>query len=171
MQTRIRHLLRGRIDQAQDQIAELVSFTAQLQQTAARLGVHTPNGACDEECGCTTDGHWPSATEQAKLIPLVGAGAGDIACALDPGSVGDRIEDWNRILASATTRVRIEQGVRVAFSRDVDVAALAELAAAEHTCCSFFEFRIGIGSEGLALEVTGPEDAHEVIAAVFGTAA
>jgi hypothetical protein len=105
------------------------------------------------------------------LTPLVGIVSGDIACALDPSSVGDRIEEWNRTLVAATARLRIEHGLRVVFDRDVDVAALVELAAAEQTCCTFFEFRIGIGSDGVSLEVTGPDDAQDVIAAVFGGAA
>lgn len=171
LQERIRHLLHERLGQAQDQIAALTSFTIQLRQTAARLDVHTPDGACDEECGCTSNGGWPTATDQAKLTPLVGIVSGDIACALDPSSVGDRIEEWNRTLVAATARLRIEHGLRVVFDRDVDVAALVELAAAEQTCCTFFEFRIGIGSDGVSLEVTGPDDAQDVIAAVFGGAA
>jgi len=55
VQTRIRHLVGERIGQAQDQIAELVAFTSQLQTAAARLGVHTPDGACDDDCGCRSE--------------------------------------------------------------------------------------------------------------------
>jgi DNA-binding transcriptional MerR regulator len=60
VQTRIRHLVGERIDQAQDQIAELVAFRSQLQSAAARLGVHTPDGACDDDCGCRSEPVQPS---------------------------------------------------------------------------------------------------------------
>lgn len=54
VQTRLRQLVTDRIRQAQDQIADLVGFTGQLQQAATRLGVHTAEGACNDRCGCTT---------------------------------------------------------------------------------------------------------------------
>jgi len=105
------------------------------------------------------------------LIPLAGSDTGAIACSLNPESVGARIEDWNRLLTSATTRVTVVNGIRVGWNRDVDIAALAELAAAEQDCCSFFYFYIGIGSDGVSLQVTGPDDTQEIINAVFGAAA
>ncbi|MGH8915494.1 MAG: MerR family transcriptional regulator [Acidimicrobiia bacterium] len=171
VQTRIRHLVHQRIGQAHDQIAELMAFTAQLQTAAARLGVHTPDGACDDDCGCRSEPRPGEQVDSVKLIPLTGTGAGDIACSLNPESVGARIDDWNRLLTSATTRVSVPNGIRIGFDNDVDVAALAELAAAEQDCCSFFDFDIGIGSGGVSLEVSGPDDSQEIISAMFGAAA
>lgn len=170
VQARIRQLVAERIDQAQDQIAELVAFTGQLQAAATRLGTHTPDGACDDDCGCRSE---PSQIDPGRPEPilLVGSDTPEIACALHPESVGERFEDWNRILASAKARTAIPDGVRVVFHRDVDAGALASLAAAEQTCCSFFRFDISIGADEVALVVTGPDDAQPVIAAVFGTAA
>lgn len=170
VQARIRQLVAERIDQAQDQIAELVAFTGQLQAAATRLGIHTPDGVCDDDCGCRSE---PSQIEPGRPEPilLVGSDTPEIACALHPASVGERFEDWNRIMASAKARTAIPDGVRVVFDRDVDAGALASLAAAEQTCCSFFRFDISIGADEVALAVTGPDDAQPVIAAVFGTAA
>jgi hypothetical protein len=105
------------------------------------------------------------------MIPLSVSGVDVIACSLEPDAVGERIRDWDRVLTSATARTAIPNGVRVAFDRDVDVAALAELAAAEQSCCSFFQFEIGIGSDGVTLQVTGPDASQQVITAVFGAAA
>lgn len=170
VQARIRHLIQKRIGQAHDQIAELVAFTAQLQQAAAPLGVHTPDGACDDRCGCRSDPDRTPAGEDVNLIPLAGASAGHIACSLSANTLRDRIDDWNRILDTATSHLPIEHGVRVVFDRNVDVGALAVLAAAEQTCCAFFEFAIGIRTNGVNLDVTGPEDAQKVITAVFGRA-
>jgi DNA-binding transcriptional MerR regulator len=173
VQTRIRHLVGERISQAQDQIAELVAFTSQLQSAAARLGVHTPDGACDDDCGCRSEPAYPRREERdsERLIPLAGTENGVIACSLQLDAVGARIRDWDRVLDSATSRRAIPNGVRVAFNRDVDVSALAELAAAEHDCCSFFHFDIGIGADGVTLDVTGPDDSQQVITAVFGATA
>lgn len=170
VQARIRHLVAERVDQAQDQIAELVAFTGQLQAAAARLGIHTPDGACDDECGCRSE---PGLIKSEHLEPirLVGSNAPEIACALHPESVGERIKDWSRVLASARARSAIPDGIRVVFDRGVDVGSLASLAAAEQTCCSFFRFDLSIGAEEVALSITGPADAQPVIAAVFGSAA
>ncbi|MGH8870629.1 MAG: MerR family transcriptional regulator [Acidimicrobiia bacterium] len=168
VQTRIRQLVHDRIAQAQQRISELVGFTSQMQRAAARLGVHTPDGACDDQCGCRTEPGEPVATGH-RPIPLTESAA--IACSLDSHLVGGRIDDWNRVLANAKTRESIPDGLLIGFDRHADVIELAELAVAEQTCCSFFRFHIGIGSEGVTLEVTGPDDAQEVIASVFGAAA
>lgn len=170
VQSRIKELVSGRISQAREQIAELVGFTSQLQNVQARLSSHTADGSCDDQCGCRTD---PVTHERRKRepIPLIGADSGDIACSLDPDLIGGRVEDWNRVLSWSASRSAIQGGVRVHFDHDVDIVALAELAAAEQDCCSFFRFDIGIGANGVSLDVTGPDEAREVIASVFGRAA
>lgn len=170
VQSRIKELVSDRISQAQAQIAELVGFTSQLQDVQARLSSHTAEGSCDDHCGCRTD---PVTHErrEPEPIPLMGADSGDIACSLDPDRVGGRVEDWNRILSASASRSAIPGGVRVHFHDDVDIAALARLAAAEHHCCSFFRFGIAVGPDGVSLDVTGPEEARDVIASVFGKAA
>jgi DNA-binding transcriptional MerR regulator len=171
VQTRIRHLVGERIGQAQDQIAELEAFTSQLQAAAARLGVHTPDGACDDDCGCRDEPNQMPGVDRERLIPLAGSASSEITCSLHPGSVGERIRDWDLVLSSATGRTSVPGGVVVVFDRDVDVAALAQLAAAEQVCCSFFRFDIGIGADGITLEVTGPAESQQVITAMFGAAA
>lgn len=55
VQERIRLLVTAQIVRAEDRIADLVAFTARLRTAAARLGLHTPDGACDDRCGCRTD--------------------------------------------------------------------------------------------------------------------
>lgn len=170
VQTRIKELVSDRISQAQEQVAELVGFTSQLQEVQARLSAHTAQGSCDDQCGCRTD----PATHQRpepEPIPLIGTDSGEIACSLDPNDVGRRVEDWNRVLSASASRSTVPGGVRVHFHDDVDIAALAHLASAEHDCCSFFRFGIGVGPDGVTLDVTGPDDAQDVIASVFGRAA
>lgn len=173
VQQRIRELVDERITQTQEQIAELVEFASQLQRVSTRLGAHTPEGACDEECGCRTDrtAHAPAGTEDSARVPLAGSDAVDVACSLEPDLVNERIDDWNRVLGLATDRSPLPDGVRVGFDRSVDITELARLAAAEQSCCSFFRFDIGIRADGATLDVTGPDEAQDVIASVFGTAA
>lgn len=170
VQTRIRHLVNERIGQAQERVGELVSFTAQLQEAAAKLGVHTPDGACDDQCGCRSDPEQSTATTRA-LIPLAGISGSEIACSLHPDLVGGRIDDWNRVLAKATSREPLSDGLRVGLERDIDLIELVELVDAEQSCCSFFTFGIGVTADRVWLDVTGPEDAQGVITAVFGAAA
>lgn len=170
VQTRIRHLVEERITQAQERVAELVGFTAQLQEAAARLGVHTPDGACDDRCGCRSDPGETSTTAGRHLIPHAGVSASGVACSLRPDLIGGRIEDWNRVLTRAGSREPIANGLRIGFDREVNIVALAEMVDAEQSCCSFFAFGIRVTSDRVWLDVTGPEDAQTVIKSVFGVA-
>lgn len=170
VQSRIKELVSDRISQAQAQIAELVGFTAQLQDAQARLATHTADGACDDQCGCRTDPETHHGGER-KPIPLAGTDSGDIACSLDSNHVEGRVADWNRVLSQSTSRSAVPGGVRVHFDDGVQIMGLAELAAAEQECCSFFRFAIVIAPNGVTLDVTGPDDAQDVIASVFGVAA
>jgi hypothetical protein len=169
VQTRMRDLLKDRIAEAHRQVAELVAFTAQLQGTASRLGIHTPDGACDGECGCRTEPA-TSASRPHEMVSLVGSGS-SVTCSLEPGRLGDRIEDWRDIVSHASRRDQITDGVRLHFPRDIDVASVARLAADEQTCCGFFAFTLAISEEAVTLDVTGPREAQSVIAAMFGVAA
>ncbi len=55
IQDQLRGLVAGKIAAAQNQIAELATFTAELQHAAAALERHRPDGACDAACGCVSD--------------------------------------------------------------------------------------------------------------------
>lgn len=171
VQSRMVELVAGRIEQAQGQIAELTTFTAQLRTVHANLAATTPEGACDEDCGCTTDPNHRPERPITSPIPLRADGSSEVACSLDPHLVGGRIADWMRLMAKSTAREPIPAGVRVWFGPDVDLRSLAELAAAEQACCSFFRFDIGIGADGITFDVTGPDQAQGVIGSLFGAAA
>lgn len=168
VQSRIKELVSDRISQAHEQIAELVGFTSQLQDVQSRLSSHTAEGSCDDQCGCRTG---PDTDERRQGKPIIGPASGDITCSLDPNQVKGRVADWNRVLSKSASRSAIPGGVRVHFDDGVDVVALAGLAAAEQGCCSFFRFDIGVDADGVSLDVTGPDDARDVIASVFGKAA
>ncbi|MEJ7583906.1 MAG: MerR family transcriptional regulator [Acidimicrobiales bacterium] len=153
VQTRLRALVTAKIDEARTRTAELVAFTAQLEQARSVLTGHTPDGPCDPHCGCDAD---PAATE----VP--------IACTLDATEVPDRVEAWRHALAHVTARDRIDDGVRLTIGVDSPVGEIAALAAAEQGCCAFFRFTLTIDGRGTALEVRGPADALGIVDSLFG---
>lgn len=166
VQTRMKEMVDTRIQSSQDQIATLVEFTAQLQQAMARLGEHTPLGPCDDNCGCTNQ----QSTKEGRREPIpLSASHAEIACSLEPGAVAERIQTWRDALRQGTGREDLPNGIRVQFDRDADVTTISALAMAEQTCCNFFEFNIGIGSEAVTLDITGPEAAQDLIASFAGT--
>ena len=55
IQDQLRQLVASKVAAAQNQIAELATFTAELQQAAAALERHRPDGACDAKCGCVCE--------------------------------------------------------------------------------------------------------------------
>ena len=82
-----------------------------------------------------------------------------------------RIGDWQAVLGRATGRGPIPGGSALTFPTDPALTAeLARLAAAEHACCSFFDFSIAVTGEGVRFEVRAPAEAQDLLAAVFGPA-
>jgi hypothetical protein len=101
--------------------------------------------------------------------PSPGAAAGPFACTLERDAVPQRIDDWRRLFAHAVRHERRDDGVVVTFPPGVaHAASVAELAAAENSCCSFFSFTIAIDHTGTTLMITTPADASELAAALFG---
>jgi DNA-binding transcriptional MerR regulator len=170
VQDRLFSLVTAGIEDARRRVAELVAFGAELHRAAAALHGHTPDGPCDDTCGCIADAA-ATAGGRAGVPPVEAAGPQrePIVCTLDAELVSDRIEAWHAALASATTREPLADGIRVRFSH-VDPAALFELAAAEHDCCRFLRFAVSIDTNGVALDITGPPEAQPLITALAGAA-
>ena len=149
IQDQLRRLVAAKIAAAQTQIAELATFTAELQHAAAALERHRPDGACDAECGCVSD---PDDTEPvaATIQPVslsarpAAAGESAIACTLSAGSMKGRLADWQELLAHVECREAIEGGVRSVFAPSVPIDELMRLVAAEQDCCQFFRFAITV---------------------------
>lgn len=91
-----------------------------------------------------------------------------IACTLTGSELTGRVEDWRTLLASASSRESLVDGVRVVFGADVSVGALADLVAAEQACCMFLRFALTVDTRGVALEVAAPADALEIVHDLFG---
>lgn len=171
VQTHLHELVTAKIADAQQRRAELVRFTAQLQGAAAHLGGAPVDGPCNDGCACLAD---PTATSGSEATPVV---LGDrtqpaIACTLPADEMPDRLQDWQAVLAHVTHRERTpDGGLRLSLDTGVLLGELVRLAAAEQGCCAFFAFAITVDHRGVALEVRGPDDASELITAVFGVAA
>ncbi|MGH9222257.1 MAG: hypothetical protein ACRD2W_00285 [Acidimicrobiales bacterium] len=93
-----------------------------------------------------------------------------VACTLSTDDVPARVEEWRRLLAHVTVREPIEGGWRLTFggSGVVRPASIATLMAAEQACCAFFGFALTVDERGMALEVRAPDDALEIVEALFG---
>jgi MerR family transcriptional regulator, copper efflux regulator len=172
VQDRLRAAVAVKTAEAQDRIAELTAFTAELQRAAVALERHRPDGPCDDACGCASDPEASGATSVALIAKADATEAEPpIACTLGAGEMAGRVEAWQALLQGVRARLPLEDGVRLEFGPNTDVTEIARLAAAEQDCCRFFGFALVIDSRGLALEVHAPADAADVVTALFGAAA
>lgn len=178
VQARLHELVTDKIEDAQRRSAELIQFTAQLQTAAAHLGAEPVDGPCGDRCACLA-AHDPSPTSEtwrpATSVPVVlGERANPaIACTLPAEEMPDRAEAWQDLVGHVRHREPVEDGpgVRLALDSEVPLDELASLAVAEQSCCTFFAFTITVDHRGIALEVRAPDDAADIVTAVFGTAA
>jgi MerR family copper efflux transcriptional regulator len=177
IQDQLRQLVADKIAATQQQLAELMTFTSELQHAATALERHRPDGPCDDGCGCVTDPDDVSNTDvpiQAVSLSIQPRSADDepaVACTLSVGSMKGRVDDWQALLAHVERRERIDDGVRSVFAASVPVSDLIGLVAAEQDCCQFFRFSITVDTRGIALEVRAPQDARPIVESMFGVAA
>jgi DNA-binding transcriptional MerR regulator len=177
VQARLSTLIAAKVADAQARIVELTALVADLRRSAATLSSHTPDGPCDDLCGCISD---PGATTAVgaptavALVPKPAAASADdqpVACTLGAGDMAQRLADWQDLLVHVTDRTAVDGGVRLAFDPATPLDRIAALAAAEQDCCRFFRFALTVDQRGIALEVRAPADAQDVLTALFGAGA
>jgi hypothetical protein len=112
----------------------------------------------------------PVRTPVALTTKRVAAADTSIACTLGPSDLPQRMADWQAALDAVVTRERIDGGYRLGLASGASLAVIAELAAAEQACCSFLRFALTVDGRGAALEVTAPDEAADLVEAVFGGA-
>ncbi len=171
VQDRLRVVVADKLANTQRQVLELVTLSSELQQAAAALEQHRPDGPCDERCGCVTTG-----TSQEAVVALVDKPAAidvsaAIACTLGAASRRGQVDEWQALLAHVDRREPIEDGIRLTFAATTPLGELARLTAAEHDCCAFFAFAITVDGRGIGLEVRAPHDAVPVVRTLFGAPA
>lgn len=155
VQGRLREVVDAKIADAQSRLASLAALVADLQRAAAVLQSHTPEGSCDDRCGCVSEG-------------VVAPAPAPIVCTLDSEQMPGRLDDWKAALQDVAARRPVDGGIRLELGPEADIAELARLAAAEQGCCAFFRFDLVIDGRGPALEVRAPADGQTVLSAVFG---
>jgi DNA-binding transcriptional MerR regulator len=169
VQARLRELVESKILESQGRLGEMVAFVAQLHEASAALGDHTPDGPCDDDCGCTTTGTAPSGPTAVSLADRRPSGdEPPIACTLGADDMSGRLQAWQNALEPVVARTAIHHGVRLTFAPGTSLAPIADLAAAEYDCCMFFRFAVTVDSRGSALEVTAPPEAQDLVHALFG---
>jgi MerR family transcriptional regulator, copper efflux regulator len=168
VQDRLRTVVGAKLASAQQQIVELMTLTSELQQAAALLEQHRPDGPCDDTCGCVSD---PSDTISMPTPQSITLSRKPIACTLPSTAMPGRLDEWQALLSHVVRREPVDHGVRAIFAATTPLDELMRLAAAEQDCCQFFTFAITIDHRGVALEVRAPDDGLPVLHALFGAAA
>ena len=151
--------------------------TAGRLQAAGQILAEPPAiGGCTDGCACSraaavTAGAYtfPSGDGTAS-VPVTEDGL-PIVCTLDAdgGDLAARVGEWQTILAGASKRERIDQGIAVTFPHGIArTAELARLLAAEYSCCSFASYHLTIDASGVRMEIHAPDKGRDSMAAVFG---
>ena len=90
-----------------------------------------------------------------------------IACTLTGQGQKERLDDWKSLLAVATSREELPDGMRFLFRHDLAERVRA-LAAAEHECCSFLRFDAVEREDGFELTVVTEASGQEALRFIFG---
>ncbi len=175
VQRRFHALVSTKLADAHYQIDELTAFTRQLEAAAAHLAGPAADGPCADGCACTTvatAGPASRPTAVALRAKAVEPGPpAPIACTLGTQATVDRVGAWRAVLDHARARATTATGsLRIELDETADLAELARLVVAERECCSFFAFAITVDHRGVGLEVDAPDDAADLVAAVFDSA-
>lgn len=177
VQARLHELVTAKLDEGRRRSAELLRLTAQLQTAAAHLGGEPVDGPCGDGCACLRDrsGSGPTGNGAGMSVPVVLGERTDpaIACTLPAEQMPGRAEEWERLVGFVTDRRPLADGagVRLLLDPAVPLDELAQLVAAEQGCCAFFAFAITVDDRGIALEVRAPDDAADLVTALFGATA
>jgi DNA-binding transcriptional MerR regulator len=188
VQDRLREHITAKSTEVRARVAELTTFATQLDAAHAQLADQSPDGPCTEGCGCGDPGEeTASAPELLTLAPTRRLSAQQktpaapvdldaipvlVACTLAADDKPTRLAEWTQLLALVEHREPLVGGVRLRFPPDPALAGrLAELAAREHSCCSFFTFTLHPASDAVTLDVQAPDDAAAIVLDIFGAPA
>lgn len=168
---RLRDLVTSKIRHAGRRQDELAALVTRLRQTATGLDGPPTDGPCDTSCACTavTASPTPARTYPHQPPRPPRAGAASIACTLSNSGLMDQLDRWGVALESVTARTATEGGLRLTLAADAPLADIVALTVAEQRCCRFFGFATTVDERGLALEVTAPPEAAEIVECVFGS--
>lgn len=164
-----------RIADADRRMAEMSAFSDRLVSVREELSGPAPEGGCDQDCGCVTQaeaGPVPVQLEVTRPAPPAYGEAwpeAPVACTLNGSELGERTDQWHRVVDRATGREEVADGLRLTFPPGAELASeLAVLAVAEQDCCGFFDFTLQLNRTELVLTVRAPEAAAPMLADLFG---
>ncbi|MEV7443030.1 MerR family transcriptional regulator [Streptomyces sp. NPDC091204] len=171
-------LVADRIADAERRSAELAAFSARLADVHRQLSGPAPSGGCGSDCGCTTTAEDQPPARGPVMVELSTRPRGaahepwreaPVACTLGGAELGERTAQWQALVAQATNREEIADGIRLTFPSTPELAAeLAAMAAAEQDCCAFFDCTLSLAPARLTLTVCAPEAADSLLADLFG---
>ncbi|WP_407836163.1 heavy metal-responsive transcriptional regulator [Streptomyces sp. DSM 116496] len=177
VRTRMVPLVAGRIEETEGRIAELSAFSAHLAAVHADLSGPAPAGGCGPDCGCTTTaaavGPVPVTLSRTRPVPVADPWReAPVACTLGGPELEGRTQEWRQLVEQAETREEIPDGLRLTFPATAELAGrVAALAAAEQSCCAFFDFTLHLSPAALELTVCAPEAGAPLLADLFGVTA
>lgn len=160
-------LLDRHLADTEERIAQLHDFAGRLRRAQQQLAAIDRDGPCGPSCAFLGQEHPP--TPNLMALPLASASDGPvIACTLDDSERTERADRWRSALIAVAARVAVPQGVRLTFDpAQAHLAELAELAAAESGCCSFFDISLHF-TDPPTMEVRAPTDALVLVHELFG---
>ena len=153
VQEGLRDLAATKLEETRSRLEELDAFAGDLGRMIAAMGVHTPEGSCDDSCGCVVE----------LASPHVG-------CTLDASDLPARIQDWRDVVGQVVARTPIDGGIRLQLDPAAPLDQLALLMQAEQGCCSFFAFSLAVDQSGIVLEVQAPAEGQAMMDGLFGAA-
>jgi hypothetical protein len=164
-------MVMNQITRAERRAAEIDAFIERLQTASSLIDGPVPPGRCGPGCGLVPHRD-PEATVPATVRLTTRrrdtAPEPPIACTLTSGAQADRVEEWRQLLCQADAREQVDGGLAFRFSAGM-AGRVAELAAAEQQCCTFFEFTLHLAAGELRFEVQAPEGAAPLLADMFST--
>ena len=92
-----------------------------------------------------------------------------LACSLSGPELAERMREWGRVTARATSR-RVEKGRIIStypLDRDL-VQQISKLIAQEAACCSFMDFSIAEGEDQLEVEIRMPDEMSDSLESMLG---
>jgi hypothetical protein len=90
-----------------------------------------------------------------------------IACSLTGQGQKERLSDWKSLLAVATSREKLPNGMRLRFRHDLTERVRA-LAVAEQECCSFLRFDAAEREDGFELTIVTETSGQQALRFIFG---
>lgn len=160
-------LLERHLADTEERIAQLRDFAGRLQCAQQQLAAIDRDGPCDPSCAFLGQQH--PTTPNLMALPLTSTNYGPVtACTLDGSERTERADRWRAALTAVAACISIPNGVRLTFDpASAHVGELAELAAAESGCCSFFDLSLHF-TDPPTMEVRASADALVLVHELFG---